>query len=164
LTVGLLSLIVALDQQGVIGYKKRLPWYLPTDLKHFRTITMGKAIIMGRKTSESIGKPLDGRINIVLSRTHKVITGYQQVHSLEEALTLSQRYSESIVIGGAMVYQQLLPYVQRMYLTRIHATFTGDTFFPQYQPQQWREIERQDYLADDNNPYSCSFITLTRKV
>jgi len=163
LTSGLLSLIVAVDQQGTIGYNNQLPWHLPADLKRFRTVTMGKVVVMGRKTSESIGKPLSGRVNVVLSRANKVMAGCQLVHSIDEILTLRQRYLESVVIGGASVYQQLLPYIQRMYMTHIQAIFVGDTLFPDYQPHQWQEIERQDCLADEKNPYAYRFTTLTRK-
>jgi dihydrofolate reductase len=160
--LSLLSLIVAVDQQGIIGYKNQLPWHLPADLQHFRAVTLGKVVIMGRKTAESIGKPLSGRVNVVLSQTRQVMEGYQLVHSLDEILMLNQDDAERIIIGGATVYQQLLPYTQRMYITRIHAHFVGDTFFPAYSPQQWQEIERQDHAADAKNPYAYSFILLTR--
>ena len=159
----MLTLCVAMDENGLIGSNNSLPWHLPADLKHFRTITMGKPIIMGRKTHESIGHPLKGRLNIIVSNNHNLtINNCQIFNDLETVLNFSNNYNEAIVIGGMAIYTMLLPYVQRMYITRIHAKFTGDTYFPEYITKQWQEIERQDYQSDEKNIYSYSFTTLER--
>ncbi len=155
----MLTLCVAMDETGLIGNNNALPWHLPADLKHFRAITMGKPIIMGRKTYESIGHPLAGRLNIVVSRNpNLLISGCQVLHSLDEILS----YEEAVVIGGVAIYKMLLPHVEQMYITRIHAKFVGDTYFPKYISDQWRATERQDYSADEKNKYSYSFIKLER--
>ena len=159
----MLTLCVAMDENDLIGINNSLPWYLPADLKHFRTITMGKPIIMGRKTYESIGHPLKGRLSIIISRNPNLtINNCQIFNKLEEILDFSHNYDEAIVIGGMAIYTMLLPYVQRMYITRIHAKFTGDTYFPEYETKQWQEIERQNYPADKKNNYSYSFTILER--
>ena len=123
----MLSLIVAMDKNSLIGNKNNLPWYLPADLKHFKQITLGKPIIMGHKTYKSIGHPLPERLNIILSRDKSLkIKGCQLLHQISEVLILNQQYSETIVIGGAEIYQQLFPHIQRIYMTQIHAEFAGD--------------------------------------
>ncbi len=159
----MLTLCVAMDENGLIGNNNSLPWYLPADLKHFRTITMGKPIIMGRKTHESIGHPLKGRLNVIISNNPDLIIDNCQIfNNLDKILNFSDKYNEAIVIGGMAIYTMLLPYVQRMYITRIHAKFTGDTYFPEYIAEQWQEIYRQNYLPDEKNHYSYSFTTLER--
>jgi len=159
----MLSLCVAMDQNQLIGHNNALPWYLPADLKHFRAITMGKPIIMGHKTYNSIGRPLQDRLNIVLSRNKNLmIAGCQVLHGIEEVLTLSKQYKESVVIGGTTLYQKLLPKVQRMYVTWIHAEFVGDTYFPDYHSEKWQEVERINYPADEHNIYPYSFTVLMR--
>ncbi|MFK5970364.1 MAG: dihydrofolate reductase [Candidatus Marithrix sp.] len=159
----MLTLSVAMDENGLIGTNNNLPWYLPADLKHFRTITMGKPIIMGRKTYESIGHPLKGRLSIIVSNNPNLtINNCQVFNRLDEILEFSHNYNEAIVIGGVAIYTMLLPYVQRMYITRIHAKFTGDTYFPEYPAEQWQEIERQNCPADEKNHYSYSFTILER--
>lgn len=157
----MLSLCVAMDKSRLIGCNNALPWHLPADLKHFRAITMGKPIIMGRKTYESIGHPLPGRLNIVLSRDTKLsLAGCQVWHDFDELQI--QAYEESVVIGGSSVYKRLLPMVQRLYVTWVYGEFEGDCYFPDYQPEKWQEIERQDFPADTHNPYPYSFTVLTR--
>lgn len=152
----MLSMIVAMDQRGLIGKHNRLPWHLPADLKHFRRLTWGKPIIMGRKTFESIGKPLPKRDNIVLTQNpHFASQGCRVIADLATVLTFSQHHPESFIIGGASVYQQFLPYVQRLYITWIHAEFNGDTYFPHFDPKYWQEIARQDFA---DNPYAYSFV------
>ncbi len=159
----MLSLCVAMDKRRLIGCNNALPWHLPADLKHFRAITMGKPIIMGRKTYESIGHPLPGRLNIVLSRNPKLsLAGCQILHDVDEVLAFTQDYEESVVIGGRSVYKRLLPMVQRLYVTWVHGEFEGDCYFPDYQTEEWQEIEKQDFLADKQNLYSYSFTILTR--
>ncbi|KHD08829.1 hypothetical protein PN36_23250 [Candidatus Thiomargarita nelsonii] len=156
----MLSLCVAMDKNRLIGNNNALPWHLPADLKHFRAVTMGKPIIMGHNTYVSIGRPLPGRLNVVLSRDRNLsIAGCEVLHSLEDVLA----QGECVVIGGASVYKMLLEKVERMYLTQIHATFVGDTYFPDYEPEQWQELERLDYQADAKNAYPYSFIMLERR-
>lgn len=154
----MLSLCVAMDKNRLIGNNNALPWYLPADLKHFRAVTMGKPIIMGRKTYESIGRPLPGRKNIILSHNPTLaIAGCIVLHNLEDVLAFSKHDEESIVIGGATLYQKFLPNIQRMYVTWVHAQLVGDTYFPNYAPEQWQEINRQDHPADAKNAYPYSF-------
>lgn len=148
----------------MIGVDNRLPWRLPADMKHFRALTLGKAVLMGRKTFESIGKPLAGRTNIVVSRDRGFRPeGVRVAHSIEEALALARDQDEIMVIGGASFYAQLLPRAQRLYLTEIHHDFAGDAFFPAWQSEEWRETARDDHAPDDGNPYPYSFITLERR-
>lgn len=159
-----ISLIAAMADNRVIGIDNTLPWHLPADLRHFKKITMGKPILMGRKTYESIGKPLPGRTNIIVTTDR----GYQApgcivVHSIDEALGATQESEEVMVIGGASFYEQLLPRADRLYLTLIHADFAGDAYFPDIDPTQWREIGRTDGEPDETNPYRYSFVVLERK-
>jgi dihydrofolate reductase len=148
--MGILSLIVAMTPDRVIGQDNRLPWHLPADMKHFRAVTWGKPIVMGRKTYESIGKPLPGRLNIVLSHNpHLHLDGCQVVHTQEEIVSLQQVYEEVMVIGGAIVYSTFLPYAQRLYITWVHAQVSGDAFFPLY-------------LSDEYNCYPYCFEVVTR--
>lgn len=158
-----ISLIVAMDSNGVIGSDNGLPWHLPADLQHFKRTTMGKPILMGRKTWESLGRPLPGRTNIVI--THD--SGYQAagcvvVNSIDAALQAAGEQDEVMVIGGAEFYRQVLPRADTLYLTRIHETFSGDTFFPELNEADWREVERSDQAADEKNPHDYSFIRLDR--
>jgi dihydrofolate reductase len=160
----IVSLIVATDRNGLVGRANELPWHLPADLKHFRAITMGKPIIMGRKTQESIGKPLPGRSNIVITRDRNFqAPGCTVVHSVEAALAAAENAEEVMIIGGARLYEQLLPQADRIYLTRIDHEFEGDTWFPEWQPGQWKEVEREDHVPDDRNPYHYSFLILERR-
>ena len=148
----------------VIGIENRLPWRLPADMKHFRALTLGKAVLMGRKTFDSIGKPLAGRTNIVVTQDREFRPeGVSVAHSIEEALTLAGDKEEIMVIGGASFYAQLLPRAQRLYLTEIHQDFLGDAFFPAWQADEWRETARDDHAPDGDNPYSYSFVTLERR-
>ena len=158
-----ISIVVAMAENRVIGRDNGLPWHLPADLRHFKTITMGKPIIMGRKTWESIGRPLPGRTNIVVTRAADYTAdGCVVVHSIDEALAAAAGFEEAMVIGGAEFYRQVLPQASTLYLTLVHDTFEGDTFFPELDMQQWQEIERQDFHADGNNPHAHSFIRLER--
>jgi len=162
-----LSAIVAMSENRVIGHHNQLPWHLPADLKHFKTITTGHPILMGRKTYESIGKPLPHRSNLIL--THEATfkaPGAIVVHSLEAAFLKAHQLAatELFVIGGAQIYQQLLPAIQQIYLTLIHSRFEGDTYFPELAINEWDEIEREDHAPDDKNKYAYSFITLKRRL
>lgn len=166
-----LAMIAAQSQNRVIGTNNKLPWYLPEDLKYFKRVTLGKPIIMGRKTFESIGRPLPGRTNIIITRnadwTHEG-AGVQVVHSLEQAIELAENlalingFEESLVIGGAEIYALALPHADRLYLTQVHAEVQGDAHFPLLDPAQWREVAREDFSAVEPNPYDYSFIVLDR--
>lgn len=156
-----LSLIAAVSDNGVIGFKGKLPWKLPADLQYFKKITMGHPIIMGRKTYESIGRPLPGRRNIVLSRVkHLSILGCEVVSTLEAALEKFDQTEEVFVIGGESVYKEALPYAHHLYLTQVHAQVEGDTYFSQYEKSVWKEVSREDHDADEKNEYPYSFVIL----
>ena len=159
-----ISIIVAMAANGVIGRDNGLPWHLPADLQHFKRITMGKPILMGRRTWESIGRPLPGRTSIVITRDAAYTApGCVVVHSVEAALQAAADCAdEAMVIGGAEFYRQVLPRADTLYLTRIHADFEGDTWFPELDEAEWREVERRDCEPDEKNPYRYSFIRLDR--
>lgn len=159
----LISLIVAVSANNVIGKNNQLIWHLPADLKHFKQLTTGHTIIMGRKTYDSIGKPLPNRRNVVISRSVTQIEGCEVAPSLEDALKLSSEEKEVFMIGGAEIYRQALPLADRIYLTHVHQNFDGDTFFPETDLQTWQETEREDFLPDEKNKLSYSFITLNKR-
>ncbi len=139
----MISIIVAMDRNRVIGKDNRMPWRLPADLAYFRKVTLGHTVVMGRKTFESIGKPLDGRKNIVLTRDRQYTKeGCTVVHSVEEALKMIQDDKECFIIGGAEIYSAFLPYTQKLYITYIDHEFEGDTYFPQINYDQWRMVSR----------------------
>jgi dihydrofolate reductase len=159
----IVSLVVAMARNHVIGRDNALPWRLPEDLKHFKATTLGKPVLMGRKTFESIGKPLPGRTNLVLTRAAGWnADGAVVVHSVDAALASVANSTEVAVIGGAEIFQLLMPKVSRIYLTRIHADIPGDTVFPPLDPSQWKEVERREFTADERNAYDMSFVTLER--
>ncbi|MES1943835.1 Dihydrofolate reductase [Salinisphaera sp. PC39] len=161
-----ISLIVAMDENGLIGAAGGLPWRLPADLRHFKQTTLGKPILMGRRTHESIGRPLPERDNIVLSRDPDYrAEGCRTVTSFAEARGAAREAGapELMVIGGAQVYAMALPKAGRIYLTRVHDAFDGDTHFPDIDFEEWEQIERHRYAANERNPYPYSFITLRRR-
>lgn len=158
-----IALIAALANNRVIGRENRLPWRLSADLRHFKSLTMGKPVIMGRNTYESIGKPLPGRSNIVLTRDAQYrAPGCRVVHSLEQALEAAAGHAEVMVIGGAELYRQTIDAAQRLYLTRVKADVQGDAVFPEIDPRQWRELQRESHRGDDNNEYDYDFLILER--
>jgi dihydrofolate reductase len=158
-----LSLIVAMADNNAIGLNHTLPWHLPADLKHFKQITTGKPVLMGRKTFDAIGRPLPERTNIVVTRdTTYEAPGCVATHSIEEALIVAGDAEEVMVIGGAEFYRQLLPRADRIYLTRVHGVVDGDVFFPEIDDTEWQEVERIDHTADEKNAYDYSFIRLER--
>ena len=164
-----LAMIVAQSSNRVIGRDNKLPWYLPGDLKYFKQATMGKPIIMGRKTFESIGKPLPGRLNIVISRDASFTAqGIKVVMSLPEAIELAESQvlidgvDEAMIIGGAQIYALALPEVERLYITQVHADIEGDAYFPEFNRSQWTELGREDFSAQGPNPYDYSFIVYQR--
>lgn len=164
----IISMVAAMANNRVIGKNNKMPWHLPADLKHFKRVTLGKPVVMGRKTFDSIGQLLPGRRNIVISRTVPTDTkGAEWVTSLKQAFELLQQQEEVMVIGGAEIYRQCLPLAQRLYLTEIDLSIDGDAYFPDYQSErayEWRLIGESHHPADTNNPYHCRFITLQRAV
>jgi len=158
-----IALIAALTENRVIGRDNQLPWRISADLKHFKALTMGKPIVMGRKTWESIGRPLPGRKNIVVTRdTAYQAEGCQVVHSIEQALDTAGEVDEVMIIGGAGLYRQTLGRADRLYLTRVKAEVDGDTWFPEIDPQQWHELACESHSADENNEHDYDFVILER--
>lgn len=158
-----LSMIVAMGKNRVIGIDNKMPWHLPADLQWFKKTTLGSPIIMGRKTYDSIGRPLPGRLNIILSRNADLeIEGCTVVNTLSDALDAAKGADEVFITGGAHLYEKFLQDADCLYLTMIDAKFAGDTFFPDYTQYAWKEIDRIDNPADEKNPYPYSFVTLER--
>jgi dihydrofolate reductase len=158
-----IAIVVAMAENRVIGRDNRLPWYLPADLRHFKQLTVGKPVLMGRKTHESIGRALPQRINIVITRDRSYrAPGCVVVYSIESALKAAEGHEEAMVIGGTDLYRQLLPTADRIYLTLVHAGFEGDARFPEINQGEWREVERIDCAPDEKNPWPYSFIRLER--
>jgi dihydrofolate reductase len=159
-----ISAIIAMSENAVIGKNNQLPWHLPADLCHFKNITLGKPILMGRKTFESIGKVLPGRCNVIITRDENFsVPGCVIANSIETALAAVSYANEVFVIGGAALLQQMLPMVSRLYLTIIHHEFDGDVYFPEINLSEWQEVEREDHSPDEVNKYSYSFIVLEKK-
>jgi dihydrofolate reductase len=158
-----IALVVAVADNGVIGRDGTLPWHLPDDLKHFRALTWGKPVLMGRRTFASIGKPLAGRRNLVLSRADAgAVFGAEVFASFDAAVGAVADAAELCVIGGAEVFALALPRATRAYLTRVHASIAGDVLFPLSELAGWREIARQEHAVDDRHAFPLSFITLAR--
>jgi dihydrofolate reductase len=158
-----MSIIAAIADNGIIGKNNKLIWHLPADLKHFRELTMGKPIIMGRKTFEAIGKPLPGRRNIVISQDPlRSCPNCDFYISFEAALNAVKDANEIMIIGGADIYKLALPFAQKMYLTLVHHNFDGDTYFPEWNKNEWEEIARQYFPADEQNNYAYSYVVLQR--
>ena len=164
-----LSLICAMASNRVIGVNNGLPWHLPEDLRYFKRTTMGHSIIMGRKTWESIGRPLPGRTSIVVTGQNDYeAPGARVVHSLEEAVKLAENIAvidgseEAFVIGGAALYAAALPIADRFHLTRIHADVDGDTRLGAFDEENWQEVHREDFQRSGNNPFDYSICVLER--
>ena len=158
-----ISIIVAMASNRAIGLEGQMPWHLSADLKKFKQITMGSPILMGRKTYESIGRPLPGRDNIIISRN----VNYQQqgcfvFNSIDHAIAHCQQHDEIFIIGGATFYQAMLPRATTLYLTQIHQPFKADTFFPSINDNKWKEVAREDIHNDSSVDFSYSFLTLDR--
>ncbi|KMY50492.1 dihydrofolate reductase [Peribacillus loiseleuriae] len=160
----MISFMFAMDDNRLIGKDNTLPWYLPADLQYFKKVTMGHPILMGRKTYESIGKPLPGRENIILTRN----TDYQQegitvISDMKEAVAYADALdAEVFVIGGAEIFQQLLSDCKRLYITQIHHSFEGDTYFPELNMSKWQTVSRMTGIEDEKNRYPHEFIVLER--
>ena len=160
----MISIIVAVASNGVIGDKNSLLWHIREDMVHFRTTTSGHPVIMGRKTYDSIGRPLPKRTNVVITRdANLTIEGCTVVHSLEEAVSMFDSAEEVFVIGGAQIYAQALPLAERIYLTVVGKEYDGDTSFPDIDYAEWIELSREDYDCGEEFEYPFSFITLERK-
>ena len=158
------SFIVAMDLDGVIGQDGALPWRLPNDMRNFKRVTMGKPVIMGRKTHESIGRPLPGRKNIVMTRDDAYVAkGCVVVYSAEEALLAAGDVEEVMVAGGASVYRELMDRCDRIYLTTVADRFTGDVHFPDFDLEEWRESDRHEHDPDDSNAFRHTIVILERE-
>jgi dihydrofolate reductase len=159
----LIAIIAAMDRNRLIGDGHRLPWRLPADMRRFRALTMGKPIIMGRRTHESIGKVLPGRKNIVLSRNPDYrAPGCLVVADLDAALGICDGAAQPMIIGGAQLYAEALPRARRLHLTLLHGSFSGDTWFPEYDHRHWQEYCREDHEADADSPCAFSFVDLEK--
>lgn len=161
----LLSLIVAMDRNRLIGRENQLPWHLSADLKHFKAVTMGKPIIMGRKTYESIGKPLPGRRNLVISRDANYnAAGCEVFITVDAALAALGDVEEAVVIGGMGIYQLAMPQVQKMYLTVIDAEFEGDAWFPEYDAGEWEVVAEEKHKHEDREiKFDFRFLSLVKR-
>jgi dihydrofolate reductase len=160
----MITFVVAAAENNAIGKDNQLLWKLPTDLKHFQIITLGHTIIMGRKTFDSMGKPLPRRRNIVITRNPALeIDGAEVTQSLDEALALCHDEEEVFVIGGAEIYKAALERTDKIFLTRVHQNFEGDAYFPELNPEKWVETAREYHEPDEKNPIAFSFITLESK-
>lgn len=161
----MIALVVAVAENNVIGGNNQLLWHLPDDLKHFKRLTLGHPVVMGRRTFESIGRPLPGRPNVVVTRqTDWQAPGVTVVHTVPEALALARTLDEVVcVIGGGEIYQQALPAADVIYLTEVHHAFAGDTHFPELDHAVWREETRERHEADEKHAFPFSFVTLRRR-
>ncbi|MBD1381602.1 dihydrofolate reductase [Metabacillus arenae] len=160
----MISFMLAMDENRVIGKDNDLPWHLPADLAYFKKTTMGHPIVMGRKTFESIGKPLPGRENIIVTTNQSYNQpGCKVVHSIQELMDYISRLKqeETFIIGGAKLFEGTLPYADRLYITLIHETFDGDTYFPEIN-QDWRIVSQHAGKKDENNPYEHEFVVYER--
>lgn len=160
----MISMIAAVTDDGVIGHHGGIPWHMPADLRYFKETTLGCTVVMGRKTFKSIldvlGKPLPGRDNVVLTRnTDFRLDGVSTVSTVD---AVRKQYPDAMIIGGATLYEQFMPYADRLYMTEVHTTLEGDTYFPHIDMNTWREVSREDHPADENNQYDYSFVTYER--
>jgi dihydrofolate reductase len=158
----IVSQIAAMSENHVIGKDNQLLWHLPNDLRHFKNTTSGHTVIMGRKTFDSVGKPLPKRRNIVITRKPVTIEGCEVVGSVEAALALCKDEQEVFIVGGGEIYKLSLNLTDRIYLTVIHKAFEGDSFFPELDKKEWKEVSREDHQPDDKNSLPYSFLVLER--
>ena len=158
-----ISLIAAMANNRVIGLNNKMPWHLPADLQHFKKITMGKPIIMGRKTFESIGRPLPGRRNIIITRNQRYTQDSCEIfHTIDDALYALQTEDEVIIIGGAQLYEEFLPKADRLYLTLIELETEGDALFPEWNESEFSLLEQESHQATEQNHHPHQFLTLDR--
>ncbi|MCE7793047.1 type 3 dihydrofolate reductase [Salipaludibacillus sp. CUR1] len=160
----MISMIAAFSEGRVIGKDGDMPWHLPADLRHFKKVTSGHPILMGRKTFESIGKPLPNRRNIVLTRDKTFSAeGVEAIHDLADIRSLMAEEEEFFVIGGATIYEKLISKADRLYITHIHASFEGDTFFPEINGDEWETVSSEKGTVDQKNPHPHTFLVYERK-
>lgn len=163
----LISMIAAMDKNRLIGNGPDIPWQMPADQQHFRDMTIGKPVVMGRKTFETLKQPLGKRQNIVLTRntTYKAPKGCIVTHSVDDIIKQCKemKTEELMICGGSPIYEAFLPHANRLYLTQIHATFEGDVYFPAFDIAAWQEVNRIDNEPDEKNPYPYSFLFLERR-
>lgn len=158
------TMVVAISENNAIGKNNELLWYLPKDLRHFKTITSGHTVIMGRKTYESVGKPLPKRRNIIITRnTELTVDGAEVVHTIEDALELCKSDEEVFIIGGAEIYKMAMKHTDKIFLTVVHESFEADAFFPEIDRNLWVETAAEKHLPDEKNNLSFTFSTLERK-
>lgn len=160
-----IALVAALSANNVIGKNGSLPWHLPADMRHFRAMTSGHLVIMGRKTYESIGKPLPNRRNVVLSRSSEYSEKIEVCRTVEEALQKSIGCREVMVIGGSQIYETFLPLADKMYLTHVQTDIEGEhlTLFPKFNPEEWLRVRAWERKADEKNPFAMTFAEYLRK-
>nr|WP_304219848.1 dihydrofolate reductase [Fredinandcohnia onubensis] len=156
----MISLLVAMDKNQLIGKDNDLPWRLPADLAYFKRVTMGHPIIMGRKTYDSIGRPLPGRENIIVTRdTSYEAEGCKVIHSIEEIVKMNEQTDQELfVIGGAEIFKEILPHSDRLYITEINEEFKGDTYFPAFDKVEWKVISEEKGIKNEKNPYDYTFL------
>ena len=161
----MISIIAAVADNGIIGDKNAIPWHLPADFKYFKETTMGKTVVMGQKTFDSIGRALPGRKNVILNNNPEAVApdGCFLAKSIDELLEMTKSDGEVMICGGASVYRQLLKLASRLYITFVHHDFEGDTYFPEIDKTQWREVKRTDNQPDTKNPYPYSFVIFERE-
>ena len=159
----MVSIIVAIAENGVIGDKNALLWNIKEDMRRFRTTTTGHPVVMGRKTFESIGRPLPKRTNVVITRSDTTFEGCEVAHSLEEAIAMFPADEEVFIIGGAQIYTQAMALADKLYLTIVHRNYDGDTSFPAIDYSEWREVSRQEFAKGEEYDYPFTFIDLERK-
>lgn len=162
----MIGLVVAIAENRVIGRDNQLIWHLPEDLKHFKRLTLGHPMVMGRKTFEAIGKPLPGRTSIIVThqKDYHAPEGVVVVTSVEEALQKGMAIDEQVmVVGGAEIYRQTLPYAEVVYLTLVHDSFDGDVFFPELDPETWEVTEQKEHPADERHAHPFTFFTFLRR-
>ena len=159
----MISIIVAIAENGVIGDKNALLWNIKEDMRRFRTTTMGHPVVMGRKTFESIGRPLPKRTNVVITRGDSEFEGCFVAHSIEEAVKMFSPDEEVFIIGGAQIYKQALPLADKLYLTIVHRNYEGDTSFPEIDYSEWREVAREEFERGEEYDGAFTFIDLVRR-
>lgn len=160
----MINVIVAKASNNVIGAKNDLIWHLPNDLKHFKNLTSGHPIIMGRKTFESLGRPLPNRTNIVVTRDKDWhAENIEKEFSLEKAIESAKKINEDIyIIGGGNIYKQAMEFADVLYITEVHHEFEGDTYFPEIDEEIWEEVARENFMKDEKHPYAYSYVTYKR--
>ena len=159
----IISIIAAMDKNRLIGSDNGLPWHLPADFKHFKEVTLGKPVLMGRKTFESIGRPLPGRKNIVISRSGFSADGIDVVDSIDAGLELVEDAEEVMIIGGANIYEQMISRAEKMYLTFVDADCKGDAWFPEINQLEWDILDQKNFKADEKNNFNFSVVAYQRK-